>query len=82
MLLVMQVRRLLNSLRQRSIAMPGKAIASLLRPNRLPRLHRQRKHSLQLRQLSHRHQLRQRLSRASRPLLPSDKISMSGKEFI
>ena len=82
MLLVMQVRRLLNSPRQRSIAILRKATASLLRPNRLPRLHRQRKHSLQLRQPSRRHQLRQQLNRDSRPLLPSDEISMSGKEFI
>ena len=81
MLLVMQVRRLLNSPRQRSVAILRKATASLLRLSRLHRLHRQRQHSLRLLHPSHRHRLRQ-LNRDSRPLLPSDKIRMSGKEFI
>ena len=82
MQMAMQDRQLADRLGLRSRAIIRKAIASLLRPNRLPRLHRQRKHSLQLRQLSRRHQRRQQLNRDSRPLLPSDEISMSGKEFI
>ena len=84
MLLVMQVRRLLNSPRQRSVAILRKATASLLRLNQLQL--RQKQYSLQLRQrsLRHRHQHlpSQRPGRDSRPLLPSDEISMSGKEFI
>lgn len=74
----MQDRRLADRLGLRSRAIIRKATASLLR---LSRLHRQRQHSLRLLQPSHRHRLRQ-LNRDSRPLLPSDKIRMSGKEFI
>lgn len=74
----MQDRRLADRLGLRSRAIIRKATASLLR---LSRLHRQRQHSLRLLHPSHRHRLRQ-LNRDSRPLLPSDKIRMSGKEFI
>lgn len=74
----MQDRQLADRLGLRSRAIIRKATASLLR---LSRLHRQRQHSLRLLHPSHRHRLRQ-LNRDSRPLLPSDKIRMSGKEFI
>ena len=75
-----QDRLLADRLGQRSRAIIRKATASLLR---LSRLHRQRQHSLRLLHLSHRHRHRLRqLNRDSRPLLPSDKIRMSGKEFI
>lgn len=73
-----QDRQLADRLGLRSRAIIRKATASLLR---LSRLHRQRQHSLRLLHPSHRHRLRQ-LNRDSRPLLPSDKIRMSGKEFI
>lgn len=76
-----QDRQLADRLGLRSRAIIRKATASLLRLSRLHRLHRQRQHSLRLLHPSHRHRLRQ-LNRDSRPLLPSDKIRMSGKEFI
>ena len=77
----MQDRQLADRLGLRSRAIIRKAIASLLRLNRQHQQHRQRQYRLRLLQPSHRHRLRQ-LNRDSRPLLPSDKIRMSGNEFI
>ena len=77
-----QDRLLADRLGQRSRAILRKATASLLRLNRQHQQHRQRQHSLRLLQPGLRHRPRQQLNRDSRPLLPSDKIRMSGKEFI
>ena len=77
----MQDRQLADRLGLRSRAIIRKAIASLLRLNRQHQQHRQRQYRLRFLHPSHRHRLRQ-LNRDSRPLLPSDEISMSGKEFI
>lgn len=77
----MQDRRLADRLGLRSRAIIRKAIASLLRLNRQHQQYRQRQYRLRFLHPSRRHRLRQ-LNRDSRPLLPSDKIRMSGKEFI
>ena len=74
-----QDRQLADRLGLRSRAIIRKATASLLR---LSRLHRQRQHSQKRLQPGLKHRPRQQLNRDSRPLLPSDKIRMSGKEFI